>query len=493
MVAAAWQLCRSVRLPMRLKSGLWRLVCLVARAGMSAAALPFLHSLRVVFLSRARRASPRFGAALGAHVADNSAVSPPQSTRTVVSDPEAAKTPPSSGASSKSGDLPRAQSRASRRGVRSAMRLVLFALLFGAAHYAHAGTVTCSQFGGVIDGNNPATYAIIASSSTLSIDMNCLIENWPQNNGLGGFPITNINFNFPQQASYYIVFDNVYYPGLMSCNNPTQSTFWIYWAPGGYNNISPSCQAFMVPVDAVIKQNPPFQTTATIGVPFTYTITAPYLGQLDSTGTFNYAATADSSDIKNVVITDDLTQGNTAALSYVSNTAWLVNTTTGTRTSLGPLTPGASSTWLSAHPGITSDTTKHLVFSYENNASALGTIPAGYHVELDLTVVLDNNTTANYPGEAFTNTVNSWFDKTISSTAMTNLQMWPSTTPPMTIVGPNLTLTKTSPSTTINLGAPTNFTLNIQNVGSGDAWNATITDNDVLRDPRHFTRFCRIF
>jgi len=93
----------------------------------------------------------------------------------------------------------------------------------------------------------------------------------------------------------------------MSCNDPTQSTFWIYWAPGGYNNISSKCQDFMVPVDAVLKKNPPAQTTATIGVPFTYTITAPLLGQLDSTGTFQYIANADSNDISNVVITDDLT------------------------------------------------------------------------------------------------------------------------------------------------------------------------------------------
>src|SRR3990172_6688720 len=122
--------------------------------------------------------------------------------------------------------------------------LILLALLLGTAVSAQAATVMCSDFGGVVDGSNPATYAAIQSASTFGIDMNCTIKNFPQS--VGGFPITNINFNFPGQQSYYIAFLNVYYYGHMSCNDPTQSDFWIYWAPGGYNNISPSCQDFMV-------------------------------------------------------------------------------------------------------------------------------------------------------------------------------------------------------------------------------------------------------
>jgi uncharacterized repeat protein (TIGR01451 family)/fimbrial isopeptide formation D2 family protein len=380
--------------------------------------------------------------------------------------------------------------------------LILFALVLGTAYSSQAATVLCSQFfeggvQGVVDGYDPTTLAIIQSSSTFGIDMNCTIENFPQS--MGGFPITNINFNFPGQQSFFIVFDNVYYTGNMSCNDPTQSTFWIYWAPGGFNNISPNCQTFMVPVDAVIKQDPPAQTTAAIGVPFTYTITAPYLGQLDSTGTFNYVNTADTSPITNVVITDDLTQGNTAALSYVSNTAYLVNTATGVRTPLNggaPLVLGASSAWLSAHPVSAtqprlSDNTKHLVFSYEYNPDLATGIPAGYHIEIDLTVVLDNNTTANFPGNTFTNTVNAWFNKIINSTTMTNLQMWPSTTLPMTITGPNLVVRKTSTVTNLNVGTTAPFKIDAQNTGSSTAWDATITDDIpagmCLNPPTSFT------
>jgi len=338
--------------------------------------------------------------------------------------------------------------------------LLLFALVLGTASSVQAAGVLCSDFGGVVDGSNPATLTAIQSNSTFGIDMNCTVKNFPQS--MGGFPIVNINFNFPGQQSFYIVFDNVYYYGNMSCNDPTQSTFWIYWAPGGYNNISPACQEFMVPVDAVIKQNPPAQTTATIGVPFTYTITAPYLGQLDSTGTFNYVANSDAYNISNVVITDDLTQGNTAALTYVANTAYLVNASTGVRTPLGSL--------------VNSGTNKQLNFTHSNNP-ALVTIPAGYHIEIDLTVVLDNNTTANYPGNTFTNTVDMRFDKTINSTPMTNLHAWPSTTPPMTIVGPNLVVGKTSTVTNLNIGSTAPFKIDVQNIGSSIAWDATITDD----------------
>jgi uncharacterized repeat protein (TIGR01451 family) len=352
--------------------------------------------------------------------------------------------------------------------------LVLFALLLGTAFQAQAAGIFCSDFGGVVDGSNPATYAAVSSASSFGIDMNCTVKNFPQS--IGGFPITNINFNFPQQQSYYIVFQNVYYYGHMSCNDPTHSDFWIYWAPGGYNNISPSCQAFMVPVDAVIKKNPPTQTTAIVGVPFTYTITVPLLGQLDATGSFQYIASADDTAIQNIVITDDLSTSG-AALTYISNTAYLVNPSTGAKTPLGSLALGTSSTWLANHPGILSDSTKHLVFSYENNPT-LTSILAGSNIEIDLTVVLDSSpANVNLPGTQFSNTSNMWFNKIINSTSVDDLQAWTGTTPPMTIVEPNLVVTKTSSMSNLNVGTQAPYTINVQNTGGSDAWNATITDN----------------
>jgi uncharacterized repeat protein (TIGR01451 family) len=353
--------------------------------------------------------------------------------------------------------------------------LLLFALVLGTASHAQAATVMCSQFGGVVDGYNPATFAAIQNASSFGLDMNCIVKNFPQS--VGGFPITNINFQFPQQQSYYIAFLNVYYYGHMSCNDPTKSTFWIYWAPGGFNNISPSCQAFMVPVDAVQKTNPASQTTAAIGSPFTYTITVPTLGKLDSSGTFQYIANVDGTDVTNAVITDDLTAAG-AALTYVSNTAYLVNPSTGARTPLNggaPLTLGASSAWLSNHPGILSDGTKHLVFSYEYNPS-LNLISAGNNIEIDVTVVLDNSP-VNTAGTQFTNTSYMWFNKTINSTGINDLEAQPGTTAPMTIVEPNLVVTKASTTTSVNVGFKVPYTINVQNTGGATAWNTMITDN----------------
>ncbi|HWI40906.1 MAG TPA: hypothetical protein VNX25_05405, partial [Verrucomicrobiae bacterium] len=353
--------------------------------------------------------------------------------------------------------------------------IALLFLLLAIPSGARAAGVFCSEFGGVVDGNNPATRAKVQAASTFGIDMNCTVKNFPQS--VGGFPITNINFNFPQQQSYYIAFENVYYYGNMSCNDPTQSDFWIYWAPGGFNNISPKCQEFMVPVDAVAKKNPPNQTTAAIGVPFTYTITVPLLGKLDQYGVFHYIASADDTTVSNVVIPDDLTKTG-AGLSYVSNKAWLVNPATGARQPLNggaPLTLGASGSWLAAHPGILSDGTKHLVFSYENNPS-LASLPAGNNLEIELTVVLDNDP-VNQGGRQFSNTAEMWFDKTINTTGMNDLPAWPGSSPPMAVVEPNLTLTKTGSETTVNVASQVKYTLNVQNTGGGDAWNANITDN----------------
>jgi len=360
--------------------------------------------------------------------------------------------------------------------LRSTIAIALLLMALGASR-AQAAGVFCSDFGGVVDGNNPATLASVRSASTFGIDMNCTIKNFPDS--IGGFPITNINFNFPGQQSYYIAFLDVFYYGNMSCNDPTQSDFWIYWAPGGYNNISPSCQAFMVPVDAVSKKNPPAQSTAAIGVPFTYTITVPLMGKLDATGTFQYMANSDDTTVTNVVIPDDLTATG-AALSYVSNAAYLVNPATGAKTPLNggaPLTLGASGTWLTNHPGVLSDATKHLVFSYEYNP-ALASLPAGFNLVIDVTVVLDNNpANVNLAGEQFTNTAKMWFNKPINSTSMVDLQAWPGTTLPMTVVEPNLTLTKTGSVATVNVDSQVRYTLDVQNTGGSDAWNATITDH----------------
>ncbi len=231
------------------------------------------------------------------------------------------------------------------------------------------------------------------------------------------------------------------------------------------------------PSEAVQKKNPPSQTTATIGVPFTYTITAPLLGNLDSSGSFHCTNAADDATVTNVIVTDDLTTTG-ASLTYVTNAAYLVNSATGARTPINggaPLKLGASSAWLASHSGVLSDSTKHLVFSYEYNP-ALASIPAGDNIEIDLTVVLDNSP-ANKAQTQFSNTANMWFGKTDKGTVMTDLQAEPGTTPPMTIVEPNLVVTKKSSVSNLSAGSKAPYTIDVQNIGGSDAWNTTITDN----------------
>jgi len=240
---------------------------------------------------------------------------------------------------------------------------------------------------------------------------------------------------------------------------------------------APKVMCSKAPAEAVQKKNPPSQTTATIGVPFTYTITAPLIGSSDLSGSFSETQAADDIALTNVVITDDLTTTG-ASLTYVTNTAYLVNTASGARTPIiggAPLTLGASTTWLAGHPGVLSDSTRHLVFSYENNP-ALANVPAGDNIEIDLTVVLDNSS-SNTAQTQFSNTANMWFGKMTNGTVTNNIQAEPGTTPPMTIVEPNLVVTKKSTVSNLSAGSKAPYTIDVQNIGGIDAWNTTITDN----------------
>jgi hypothetical protein len=106
----------------------------------------------------------------------------------------------------------------------------------------------------------------------------------------------------------------------------------------------------------------------------------------------------------------------------------------------------------------------------------LANIPAGSQVVIELTVVL-NNTTNNVAGNTFINTAQWWFGRFIDGVNHAPLPGQSGISSPMAITGPNLTLTKMSPTPTINLGLPANFTLDVQNTGGGDAWDTEILDN----------------
>ena len=155
-------------------------------------------------------------------------------------------------------------SRVSKRGSR--IRLLAFALLLGASFAAYAED--CSQYpNGVLDGaiGTPAP-------SQLYIDRNCTIRNYPN-----GFS-TNISFSTqPGQTDerWLVIFDNVAHTGQMACNAVAGHMIWF--VNGSSTGIHANCQNLLIPVEKIDKQNPVGTTTASIGVPFKYTLTSPVL------------------------------------------------------------------------------------------------------------------------------------------------------------------------------------------------------------------------
>ncbi len=320
--------------------------------------------------------------------------------------------------------------------------LLLFALLLGAAFSAQAEDKFCSQFWangvqGVVDGN-----VLGASPVQVTIDMTCTFQNWPLSN-----PLTaTINFQTNDPTIYLIVFDNVWFDGNMACSN-IDHKLWIVNSPEG--SFSGSCQDIMIPAETIAKQAP--ATTATIGLPFTYTLTIPSM---------NFPAGAPSDhELGNIEVWDDLTATG-AALTLQSLNAHYKGTTTSV-----PITQ------------LPDSTNKYLHFTLPN-------IAAYQQVVIEVEVVLDDTPT-NQPGLSFTNTAtwqfSRWIDLNENGLIEANEFFNPlpgesGISAPMTIVAPVLVVNKTSPATALNVGDPAIFTIDVQNTGGSDAWNATILD-----------------
>ena len=356
-------------------------------------------------------------------------------------------------------------------GARWLLRLLAFVLLLCGASVAQAGTAFCREFPLVngyylVDGNDPALTPTTLPSS-ISIDAadqyRCYIRNfpisakWPQ-----GLTST---INYANGTTGLVIFENVYYSGNMACSN-TDVKIWFangaYYAPGNGN----SCQDLFIPIEAVQKRSS--AATATIGVPFTYTITVPVMFD---PATNTYYSTPSVNTLSNATIYDDLSAIGASA-TYLGNTAFLVNG--GTRTPIGALTLGATPATMSNLGIPTSDSTRHIVFSSDFNPQ-LTNIPAGTQIEIQMTVVLDD-VPSNVAGTQFTNTGRWWFGRVIDGIAYAPLPGQSGISPPMTIVEPGLTLQKSASITNLNIGTPAPFRLNVQNAGASSAWNATITD-----------------
>ena len=315
--------------------------------------------------------------------------------------------------------------------------LFVLALLFVSAVPARADNCV-ADWGGVIDGN-----VTPVPPSQIQIDGNCTFRNYPVSN-----PLT-INISFftnpgNNNQRWLVIFDNVDFIGNMACDAVQGNHIWF--VNGSFTTLKANCQNLFIPVEKIDKANPPGQTTAAIGVPFTYKLTIPVLYDSSSGTVINNAGSPN--DLHSIVVTDDL-NATGAVLSYVSYKAYWKATGT-------PLSPTFSNVG-----GV-------LTFSN------FPIIPAGQQIVIEITVVL-NNDPANTPGTQFTNTAKWEFGRLIDGVFYQPLPGEWGISPPMTIAAPNLVLTKSGPAT-MSTGQWGQFGLNVQNTGLSDAWNVTLLD-----------------
>ena len=314
-----------------------------------------------------------------------------------------------------------------------------FALLLLSAVPARAQSVggCVANFGGVIDGFvNPVP------PSQINIDGNCTIRNFPASNPL----TSNISFSGTGRG-WLVVFDNVDFVGNLSCDKSHGNFVWFVNGSTTRAHIL-TCANLFVPVDKIDKENPPGPPFVSIGVPFTYTLTFPQLVSATTGAVVN--PNGSNVEVDQVTVTDNL-NATGVSLSYVnSSAAWKGS--------------GASV------PFAVSNASGLLTFS------GFPPIPAGQQIVLSVTVVLNNAVPPNSPGTQFSNTANWTLGTTIGGTfhfPLTGQQGISS--PPLTIAAPSLVMTKGGPAT-MNPGQLGQFTLNVQNTGNSDAWNATIVD-----------------
>ena len=325
----------------------------------------------------------------------------------------------------------------------SRIRILLLALvvLLGAAFPAQADD--CSDYpGGVIDG-----FTGIPAPSQLQIDQNCTIRNFPASNPL------STNFSFltqPGQTAerWLVVFDNVVHTGQMACNSVAGHKIWF--TNGSSTSIQEGCQNLLIAVEKIDKRNPAGQTTASVGVPFTYTLTMPVLFDPGTGTVINTSGSLN--DLHAVTVWDDL-NATGADLSYVSHVAYLEGSGT---------------------PVPHTFSNVGGVLTFDN----FPIISAGQQIVIELTVVLEDTPT-NVAGTQFINTAKWDFGRLVDGVFYEPLPGEWGVTPPMTIAAPQLVVTKTGPATlgrTLNLGEFGEFAVDVQNTGLGDAWSVEILD-----------------
>jgi large repetitive protein len=317
-------------------------------------------------------------------------------------------------------------------GSRIGVRLIAAVLLLLASLPALAVNCLDAPYFGVIDGN------IHPPPSQIQIDGNCTIRNYPASNPL------STNFSFltqpgQTQQRWLVIFDNVVHIGNMSCNATHEHKIWF--VNGSSSRIRANCQNLLIPVEKIEKQNPAGQVTAAIGEPFTYRLIIPVLFDPATGSVIDFAGSPN--DLHGITIWDDLNETG-AELTYLSHEAY----------------------WL--------DSGDEVPHSFSNVGGLLTfeifpIIPAEQQMVIEITVVLDESP-ANVIGTQFVNTAKWQFGRLIDDVFYEPLPGEWGVTPPMTIAGPDLVMTKTGPAT-MNLGELGEFVLDIRNIGNSDAWN----------------------
>jgi uncharacterized repeat protein (TIGR01451 family) len=317
--------------------------------------------------------------------------------------------------------------------------LTLSGVLLGASSQALALSVNCvADAGGIIDGfvNYPVPPAQI------NIDGPCTIRNYTTSNPL----TSNISWFGSLASSTLLILDNVVMTGNMSCNLAVQGNK-IWLVNGTSTTLNPSCLSLLIPVEKIDKANPPGPPFVGIGVPFTWTMTIPVLFDPATGQVINNQGSVN--DLHSITVVDDL-NATGVDLTYVSHTM----------------------TWLDdGTPVPHTFTNVGNVLTFDN----IPIVTAGRQIALALTVVLNNNPVLNPNGKQFFNTASWDFGRLISGVFYQPLPGEKGISPPLTIASPVLVMTKSGPAT-MNLGQPGDFTLDLQNTGSIDAWDVSLRD-----------------
>jgi uncharacterized repeat protein (TIGR01451 family) len=319
---------------------------------------------------------------------------------------------------------------------RSCVWILVSCLLLAAAPVS---AQDCSDYpDGILDG---ATGMV--APAQLQIDRNCTVRNFPAANPL------STNFSFltrPGQTEdrWLIVFDNVVHVGQMACNAVAGHRIWF--VNGSSSTIQENCQNLLIPVEKIDKRNPNGQNTATVGAPFTYTLTMPVLFDAGTGTVINEMGSLN--DLHGVTVTDDL-NATGADLTYLGHVAYWQDT-------------GAPV------PHTFSEINGVLTFD------DFPIIPADRQIVIELTVVLDESP-ANSPGTQFVNTAKWDFGRLIDGVFYEPLPGEWGVTEPLTIAAPDLVVRKNGPAT-LNFGEAAEFVLDVHNIGNLAAWNVSLID-----------------